>query len=93
MSSAYDADLLNAKKGFDDMYENTPDEQKAPLEDYAMKYYDPNFKISTPSDLAIGERAIWTGSGNETTDLGGSPFLANQSFQQRLQNQRLAHSG
>ena len=92
MSSAYDTDLLNAKKGFNDMFDNTPDEELMMLEDYAKKHYDPNFKIESPRDLAVASGLYGRVDRNESTDIGGSPYLSNQAFQQKLQNQRIAHS-
>ena len=92
MSAAYDTDLLNAKRGFNDMFDNTPEEERLVLEDYARQYYDPNFKIETPKDLAVASGLFGRVKPSETQDIGGSPYLANQAFQREMQNKRFAHA-
>lgn len=92
MASAYDTDLLNSKKGFNDMYANTPDDQKLLLEDYAKKYYDPNFQIKTPKDLAVAAGLYGRANKSTVDDMGGSPYLANQAFQRQQQARSFAHS-
>jgi hypothetical protein len=92
MASAYDTDLLNSKKGFNDMFANTPDEQKMLLEDYAKKYYDPNFQIKTPKDLAVATGLYGRANKSTVNDVGGSPYLANQAFQREQQARSFAHS-
>lgn len=92
MSAAYDTDLLNAKKGFDDMFNNTPEDQRLLLEDYARKYYDPNFVIETPKDLAVASGLYGRVKPVESEDIGGSPYLSNQAFQREQQKRQFAHS-
>lgn len=92
MSSAYDTDLLNSKKGFNDMFANTPDDQKMLLEDYAKKYFDPNFQLKTPKDLAVATGLYGRANKSTVNDMGGSPYLANQTFQRQQQARSFAHS-
>jgi hypothetical protein len=91
MTMAYDTDLLNSRKGFDDMFNNTPPDQVAALETYAQKYYDPEFKITSPKDLAVASGLYGRVNKSVVEDLGGTDLSRREDFARAQQQRSFAH--
>lgn len=89
MSMAYGSDSNNAKKYFDDLYNTIPTERLTQLEDYAQQHFDPEFTVKSPEDLAVASGIYGRVNKNVLNDLTGADLNRRESFQQRLQNQRL----
>lgn len=91
MAAAYDSDMLNSKKGFNDLFSNTTPEQTAQLEEYAKQYYDPNFQIKTPKDLAIASGLFGRVNPSSLNDIGGTDQSRREAFARAQQARSFAH--
>lgn len=91
VAQSFDNDLVNSKKFYTTQFEKITDEDKAELESYATKYL-PGFKINNPKDYAVAANLYGQVEKDMGTTTVGAPYLENQAFQQKLQNQRMAHA-
>lgn len=90
VGDAFDNDYLHSRKFYTNQYEQASPEQISGLEEYARKYYDPNFTIATPKDFAVAANLYGRVERDMGSTVSGSAWRSQQAAADARQRRALA---